>query len=218
MLGHPCNNLRIGRIYHACSGCSPQILLQADVTSRGTAFPDVALCQRAVMPPFVPRPCIRLPRWVWLGVAVVALALPSHLSAQFREGFESPQPSWRLREADCGVNWRSPQERTFQESHSGNGCECLRLKVGSGTYVRVAHPIGKAALIPELAPSLWVKSDKPNIQIMLRFVLPRTIDETTGEPLTDFILGDAYTDVGRWQELKVTDPVTKLDKVVWAHR
>lgn len=126
-------------------------------------------------------------------------------------------PSWRIRNGDCGVSQRA-RERTFQQSHSGNGCEYLRLQVGQGTLAPIAHPIGKAAIIAELAPSLWLKSDKPNVQIMLRVVFPKTIDDATGEPLADFIPGDTYTDVGRWQELKVTAVKEKLDKVIWARR
>ncbi len=140
-------------------------------------------------------------------------------SAQFRETFESTVPSWRLREADCGVNLLAKPQRTFQQSHSGNGCEYLRLNVvNNGTYIRLAHPIGKAAIIAELSPSVWVKSDKPNIQMMLRVVFPKTIDDATGEPLADFIPGDSYTDVGRWQELKVTGVPDKLNKAVWSRR
>src|SRR5258706_27237 len=124
---------------------------------------DVALFQRAVMALFLPRPCVYQQYRSWLWAAVLAFAAPPFGVAQFREGFESPLPSWGFREADCGVR-QLAHERTFQESHSGNGSEYLRLGVGKGSYIRVAHPIGKAALIAELAPSLWVKSDKPNIQ------------------------------------------------------
>ncbi|MBC7852064.1 MAG: hypothetical protein IAF94_01395, partial [Pirellulaceae bacterium] len=138
-------------------------------------------------------------------------------AAQFRESFESTVPSWRLRPGDCGVRLLS-QQRTFQASHSGNGSEYLRLHVGNGTLVPLSHPIGKAAIIAELAPSVWVKSDKPNIQMMLRVVFPKTIDDATGEPLADFIPGDSYTDVGRWQELKVTNVPDKLNKAVWSRR
>lgn len=171
------------------------------------------------MPYSLPLPRSRRAGWP-LFLAVWGMILCSQpVAAQFRESFESTIPSWRLREADCGVNLVAKPQRTFQQSHSGSGCEYLRLNVaGNGTYVRVAHPIGKAAIIAELAPSLWIKSDKPNIQMMLRVVFPKTIDEATGEPLADFILGDSYTDVGRWQELKVTNVPDKFNKAVWARR
>ena len=167
------------------------------------------------IPSFAPSRCMLL---ALLVSGVFAGARAREAAAQFRESFESTLPSWRLKEADCGVR-QLAQQRTFQQSRSGNGCEYLRLNVvGNGTFVRVAHPIGKAAVIAELAPSVWVKSDKPNVQIMLRVVFPKTIDEATDQPLTDFIPGDSYSDVGRWQELKVTDVKDKLDKALWARR
>ena len=171
---------------------------------------------------FPPRPSLRAFRAQLFATTLAVLfagIVTQKATAQFRESFESTVPSWRLREADCSGVRLLAQQRTFQQSHSGNGCEYLRLTVvGNGTYVRLAQPIGKAAVIAELAPSLWVKSDKPNLQIMLRVVFPKTIDEGTGQPLTDFVLGDSYTDIGRWQELKVTDVPGKLNKVLWARR
>lgn len=170
------------------------------------------------MPHSLPLPKSRRAGWP-LFLAVWGMILCSQpAAAQFRESFESTIPSWRLRPGDCGVR-QLAQQRTFQQSRSGNGCEYLRLNIGAnGTLAPLAHPVGKAAIIAELAPSLWIKSDKPNIRMMLRVVFPKTIDEATGEPLTDFILGDSYTDVGRWQELKVTDVPDKFNKAVWARR
>lgn len=186
------------------------------------SFSTVADCQRIAMSFPLPRPSRRKTAGkllLALTAALIAGISTQPAAAQFRESFESTIPSWRLREADCGVIAVAKPQRTFQQSHSGNGCEYMRLTVqGPGTYVRVAHPVGKAAVIPELAPSIWVKSDKPNVQISLRVVFPKTIDEGTGQPLTDFVLGDSYTDIGRWQELKVTQVPEKLNKVVWARR
>jgi hypothetical protein len=186
----------------------------------GIIFSNVADCQRAAMSFSLPRSTLRAfgAKLFVAAVAALIVGLDAQKAvAQFRESFESTIPSWRLREADCGVR-RIAQERTFLQSHSGNGSEYLRLGIGNGTYVRLAHPVGKAAVIAELVPSVWVKSDKPNLQIMLRVVFPKTIDEGTGQPLTDFVLGDSYTDIGRWQELKVTEVPDKLNKVLWARR
>lgn len=148
----------------------------------------------------------------WLVLGLISVA-----QAQLREAFESPQISWRLKEADCGVRVLA-QQRTFRESHGGSGCEYLRLSVGNGSYVYVTHPIGKAAIIPEFAPSLWVKSDKANVQLLVRVVIPRTLEEETGEPIREFLLGDTYTDVGAWQQLKLPDVARQLEQKVEARR
>ena len=145
--------------------------------------------------------------WVAAWAALLGIALTGPARAQLRDSFETPQPSWRLSEADCGVRLLA-QQRTFRDAHSGSGCEFLRLAVGNGTYVHLSHSLGKAPVIAELAPSLWVKADKPHLQLMLRVVLPRNVDQASGKPLTALLRGDMYTDVGNWQQLRVPDPAT----------
>ncbi len=143
--------------------------------------------------------------------AVVVLALsPLPARAQFRDTFESPQATWSLAAADAGVKVIG-QERTFRQSRSGSGSEYLRLTIGTGTYVHLAYQLGKAPVIAELEPSLWVKSDRPNLQVMVRVVLPRTPDRGTGKPITTLLPGDTYTDVGAWQQLHVKEILRRLD-------
>ncbi|WP_254510117.1 hypothetical protein [Anatilimnocola floriformis] len=130
--------------------------------------------------------------------------------AQFRDTFESTQPAWTLAAADAGVKVLA-QDRTFKESRSGSGSEYLRLMVGNGTFVHLTYSPGKAPVIAELEPSLWVKADKANLQLMVRVVLPRTTDRGTGKPLTTLLSGDTYSDVGRWQQLHVKEILRRLD-------
>ena len=146
-------------------------------------------------------------------VRVLALAAPVFLSAslagttalgQLRDSFESPQATWVIGEADCGVRVLT-QERTYRESHSGQSSEHWSLAVGNGTRVFLVHPIGKAPIIPEFSPSLFLKSDRANLQLLVRIVFPRTIDRGTGRPLTTLLRGDTYTDVGNWQQLHLRD-------------
>jgi hypothetical protein len=138
------------------------------------------------------------------------VACPLITHAQFRDTFESTQSAWSLAAADAGVKVLS-QERTFRQSRSGSGSEYLRLAVGTGTYVHLTYSLGKAPVIAELEPSLWIKSDKPNLQVMARLVLPRTTDRGTGKPLTTLLNGDTYTDVGQWQQLHIKDILRRLD-------
>ena len=50
---------------------------------------------------------------------------------------------------------------------------------------------------------MWIKSDRPGLTLAARIVLPRTIDPRTGRALTTVLLGSGYSDVGRWQQLRV---------------
>ena len=155
----------------------------------------------------------RTGRAVAIAIFFSALFFAETSPAQYREGHESPQATWRLAEADCGVRVLA-QERTYRASHSGNGSEFIRLAVGRGTYVHLTQPIGTTPLIAEFAPSMWLKADKPNLRLMVRVVLPRTLDPGTGKPLTSLLLGDAYTDVGSWQQLAVKEPLKLFDREV----
>ena len=69
-----------------------------------------------------------------LTIALLLVCGAAPAGAQFRDGHESPQPTWRLAQADCGVRVLT-QERTYRTSHGGNGSEALRLSLGRGTFL-----------------------------------------------------------------------------------
>ena len=128
--------------------------------------------------------------------------------AQLRDSFESPQPTWVLAEADCGVR-KLGQQRSYRDSHSGQASENFRLQIGNGTKVYLTQAIGRVPIIQELRPSLFLKADRANLQLMARVVLPRSIDRGSGKPLTTMLRGDVYSEVGNWQQLEIRD-VQKL--------
>ncbi|MBW3596150.1 MAG: hypothetical protein KY475_02615 [Planctomycetes bacterium] len=120
------------------------------------------------------------------------------------EGFETPEPSWRLAGNDCGAQLLL-RERTFQPENvrSGAGAEHLRIMAGQGTYVHVMQDVGRARIIPELRPSLWIKSDRTGLQLRGRVVLPRSRDPHTGGPATLWVEGEAYAQPGAWRQLRI---------------
>src|SRR5205823_13248210 len=109
------------------------------------------------------------------GLSVVTTA-----SAQLRDSFEGPERTWQIsKEANCGVRVLA-HDRPSRESHSGQACEHFRLTVGNGTFLPLVHGIGRAPLIQEFRPTLYVKADRPSIQLMARVVFPRNIDRGSG--------------------------------------
>ena len=121
--------------------------------------------------------------------------------------------SWR--EAGSDAQYRMLDHRRVQnEAHTGNGCEWLRISANGGSYIYIAHDVGRPAVIDELMPSLWVKSDRSAVQMLARIVLPRTIDSKTGKPVTTLVAGTSYTDTGRWQELRITDMPRLLERQI----
>jgi hypothetical protein len=158
------------------------------------------------MPTFVRRPAAAL--------CLVALALSAAARAQtpWHEGFETGQPSWQ----DAGGNTAYrlvQQQRVQQNAHTGNGSEWLQIEGGEGK-VYFAHDLGRPRVIDELAPSLWVKSDRAGLQLALRVVLPRTQDPRSGRPVTTILAGPFYSDVNRWQRLQMAGLPTLLNRQI----
>ena len=142
----------------------------------------------------------------------LVLGASAPASAQLRDSFEGPERTWQIsKEADCGVRV-VVHDRPLRESHSGQACEHFRLTVGNGTFLPLVHSIGRAPLIQEFKPTLYVKADRPSVQLMARVVFPRNLDRGTNQPITSLLRGDMYTDVGQWQQLAIRDIRRLLDQ------
>ena len=129
------------------------------------------------------------------------------------ERFEGPETSWR--EVGGDVRYRIERhERAQGNAHSGGGCERLSVSGQAGTRVYIGHEIGRPRVIPELAPSVWIKSDRPGLQILARVVLPRTEDPRSGQPVSTLLAGTSYTQVGHWQQLRLDAIPALLDRRV----
>lgn len=128
---------------------------------------------------------------------------PRELCAQgvVRNDFEAPETVLRPAGSDVSFKLEAHQHVT-QGAHSGHGCEWIRTSGSNGTFVYFSHVIGPARVISELSPSIWVKADRPGVQIVARVVLPRSVNPSTGKPMTARILGSDYQQVGSWQQLK----------------
>ena len=146
-------------------------------------------------------------------VAVLAAGDNRHAKAAWQETFEGQQPSWTDAGGDAQYHVVR-HERVAENVHGGNGCEWLRIEGQRGSQVYVAHDIGRPHIIEELAPSLWIKSDRPGPYLAVRVVLPRTADSRTGRPMVTTLRGEAYTDVGHWQQLRLTGIPKRLTRQI----
>ena len=93
------------------------------------------------------------------------------------------------------------------EPRSGHGSELIELDIKQANnlgYVHYVYPVGKAPITDELRVALYLRANRPGIQIMARIVLPKERDPKNVENiLTTYLRGDTYQQVGRWQLLEI---------------
>ncbi|HEX4142992.1 MAG TPA: hypothetical protein VHY91_05540 [Pirellulales bacterium] len=152
-------------------------------------------------------------RPLWLSIALGLLLAGPLGGAPLREDFEGPEPSWRDSGGDAQYKISS-HERAAGVAHSGRGCEQVRLVGNNGTYIYLSHDIPPARIISELSLGVWIKADRPGLQILARVVFPRTKDPATGQPLTTLVSGSGYTQVGSWQQLRLDNLPQQLERQV----
>ncbi len=145
--------------------------------------------------------------WVTLSLLfITGLVLPRQAAAQtaMREGFEGATPSFAPLAADSQFQTQC-HARVQTGAHSGQGAEFIEIVAGAGTYVHYGMPLGPAAVIPDLQPSIWVRSPRSGIQLLGRVVLPRALHPQTGEPISVMVRGEIYRQAGGWQRLELNN-------------
>ena len=131
----------------------------------------------------------------------LSLGIPSTVGAD-QDSFETSEPTWKLGQTDTRLI-KIQHQRVFDESHSGNGAEYLKVAHGQGTYAYLQYRVTPARLMNELNPRILIKSNHPHLQLLARVVLPRTSDPHTGKPVTALLPGTTYDDVNNWQQLSI---------------
>lgn len=148
---------------------------------------------------------LRLAMLLMLGLSIASAA---RAEPNFRDDFEGPATAWTNPVGNVHFEVRR-HARVQDGAHWGQAAELISLMAGNGTYLHWSYDVGRARVIDELQPSVWIKSDRPGIQLFARIVLPRTIDPRTGQAATVIVPGHAYSQVGTWQQLRC-EPIPQL--------
>ena len=147
-----------------------------------------------------------------VAMAVAAGAAPA--DAPWHEGFEGPNSSWRAVGADLEYRLEI-HGRARGGAHTGQGSEQLRINAANGSYVYFAHAVPSSRITADLAPSVWIKADRPGLQILGRIVLPNLIDPHTRKPATVYIRGTSYSQVGIWEQMRIDNVPRELQHQLW---
>jgi len=131
----------------------------------------------------------------------------------YRDGFETPVTAWVQDTSDCAVHVRA-HTRTDTRVHSGRRSESISLATTRGTQVLFRYPrLPRIAITKDGYVSLWLKASRSGPQLLLRAVLPH---EPPGPPQESsrivIIPGPTYERAGKWQELRIDDLATALER------
>jgi hypothetical protein len=137
-----------------------------------------------------------------LAASLTALG-PARGQQVLRNGFETREPLWVQGTSDVAFR-ATVHETTDATAHTGQYSEHVQITAEPGNYVYYTYPVGRAPVSEELNLSLWIKSNRPGVQLLARVVLPRERNPNNlEEPLTTLIRGDTYRLVSRWDRLEV---------------
>jgi hypothetical protein len=141
-----------------------------------------------------------------VGLAVL-LVMPAGGQQIHRDGHESRDTVWIKGPSDA-----SPRELahaiTSDVQHTGQSSETIQIEADSGTFVHYHYDTGRAPLGEDLSAKVWIKGNRPGVQLLARLVLPNERNpNNTQEPLTAIIRGDVYQTTSRWQPLEIRQPL-----------
>lgn len=159
---------------------------------------------------------MRTSRSLYLSLGFSCLLwLPPLLAQQvFQSGFEGKDILFQQSKSDVDPKV-SQHTLTGETAHAGQKSEWIQFTGGNGNYFHFHHDLGRAPVTDELNISLWVKANRPGIQLFCRVVLPKEREpKNLDQPLTLVLKGDTYQLTGRWQQLTLRQPVRRLKEQV----
>lgn len=127
-------------------------------------------------------------------------------------GFEGTETTWRFAESTAAYRVEA-HRRTSENPHGASGCELVQLSAGNGRSIHLALEIPPARIIAEFRPSVWVRGNRPGMQLLARVVFPRTADEK-GKPLVRLLAGTRYQQQATWQQLRLEQLPKLVEQVV----
>jgi hypothetical protein len=143
------------------------------------------------------------------GLLATALLATARAQQIHRNQFETRETAWLTGNADAPFR-ELVHEITDATAHTGQFSEHLQINSESGNHIYYVYPTSPAPISDELSVSLWLKANRPGMQLLARLVLPKEPNLTNlQEPLTTLLRGDLYQETSRWHRLELRRP-TKL--------
>lgn len=133
-----------------------------------------------------------------------------------------PTLEWALSSTDCALSAAQFRCESVTGQNDGQPLQSVSVVCGEGSEIIVAVPVEPVWLIPELDFELDLQPERPGVQLLVRAVMPDSIDPETGEPLAVWLAGPQAETAGRWNRLRFSehrvDLATLLRRQVWVLR
>jgi len=125
-------------------------------------------------------------------------------------GFEGRNPAWMPGPHDAAYK-ETLHRLTNDHIHGGQRSETIQIDAQNGTYIHYTYNLGRAPVTEDFNVSLWVRANRPGVQLLARVVFPKEYDlNNTGHPLTALLPGERYQIAQHWQPLILPNPLKLL--------
>lgn len=132
-----------------------------------------------------------------------------HAQEILQNGFEARGPYWKPGSSDAVFRVLLHQ-LTEETAHSGQKCEHLRLQIERGTFLHYVLDLPRGTVTEELNLKLWLKSNRPGVQLLCRMVFPRERDtKDPARPLSVLVRCEPYQST-RWKMISLREPQRRL--------
>lgn len=143
-------------------------------------------------------------------VLLLAFVAAAHGQQMIQYGFEGRAPLWQPGPHDAAYK-ETLHELTDKSIHGGQRSETIQFDAEPGSYIHYTYDLGRAPVTDDLNVSLWVRANRPGVQLLARVVFPKEWDPNNpGHPLTALLPGDRYQIVQHWQPLTLPTPIKLL--------
>lgn len=141
---------------------------------------------------------------------VLAFAAAANGQQMIQYGFEGRSPLWLPGPHDAAYK-ETLHALTDKSIHSGQRSETFQFTAENGSYIHYTYDLGRAPVTDDLNISLWVRANRPGVQLLARVVFPKEWDpKNPGHLLTALLPGERYQIVQHWQPLALSTPVKLL--------
>jgi hypothetical protein len=139
-------------------------------------------------------------------ILVLAFADAVYSQQMIQYGFEGSSPLWLPGKHDAAYK-ETLHALTDKSIHSGQRSETIQFTTESGNYIHYTYDLGRAPVTEDLNISLWVRANRPGVQLLARVVFPKEWDPSNpGHLLTALLPGERYQIVQHWQPLSLPAP------------